>query len=441
MSASSDLAAPRLVPLMRYRDLAAAVDWLCNAFAFEKQVAVSDADGSTVYAQLTYGNSMVMLGAVRETDLDALLCQPDEVGGAETQSCYVVVDDIDEHYARALDSGAEILLGIKSDGFGRRGYSCRDPQGHIWNFGTYNPWKGRLPVVQSAEPRSGSPLRRTGLTAAAALAFLLAGFGVGWLLGGGAVPPTNLAVESSHLAGPSSADRVGEAERRTGEAQPYETSAGPTGALSAAPDETGAIGAEIEAARAKAEAAERAVADALADAGRERTEKEAAQRAQARLEQELAEKTSALDEAVQGREEARLELAKARNALDTFDEEKAALEAAKAALEAEKAGLEDALKRTREHAAAETGTQRADPPAASTATGPTTIETSAVDAAAGTRAAPRSQAKRIAVYSRGRRTVARLKRPITAVPPGKTTYITELRDVPWPYSVWEPRWP
>ena len=22
-----------------------------------------------------------------------------------------------------------------------RSYSCRDPEGHLWNFGTYNPWQ------------------------------------------------------------------------------------------------------------------------------------------------------------------------------------------------------------------------------------------------------------------------------------------------------------
>ncbi|HZF33304.1 MAG TPA: glyoxalase, partial [Candidatus Angelobacter sp.] len=24
--------------------------------------------------------------------------------------------------------------------YGGRGYSCRDPEGHLWNFGTYDPW-------------------------------------------------------------------------------------------------------------------------------------------------------------------------------------------------------------------------------------------------------------------------------------------------------------
>ncbi|MDQ8698063.1 VOC family protein [Hyphomicrobium sp. LHD-15] len=142
MTASSHLPAPNLMPLMRYRELAEAMSWLEQAFGFEKQIAVSDNDGEVIYGQMTYRGSLIMMGAVRDTDLDKLMRQPDEVGGVETQSCYIVVDDADAHYVRSLDAGADIVLDIKSDGLGRRGYSCRDPQGHIWNFGTYNPGRG-----------------------------------------------------------------------------------------------------------------------------------------------------------------------------------------------------------------------------------------------------------------------------------------------------------
>lgn len=152
MTASSTLPAPNLMPLMRYRDLAEAMSWLEDAFGFEKQIAVSDSDGEVIYGQMSYRGSLMMMGAVRDTDLDKLMRQPDEVGGVETQSCYIVVDDADTHYARARDKGAEIVLEIKSDGLGRRGYSCRDPQGHIWNFGTYNPGKGLTMTSASAPP-------------------------------------------------------------------------------------------------------------------------------------------------------------------------------------------------------------------------------------------------------------------------------------------------
>ena len=37
-------------------------------------------------------------------------------------------------------AGAEIAIDIKDEEHGGRAYSCRDPEGHVWNFGSYDPW-------------------------------------------------------------------------------------------------------------------------------------------------------------------------------------------------------------------------------------------------------------------------------------------------------------
>ena len=125
---------------MRYRDAPAAIEWLCKAFGFEKQLVVPTDDGKIAHAQLTFGNGMIMLGSVLDTEFGRLMKQPDEIGGAETQSAYLIVEDADAHYARAKAAGAEIVMEIKDEDYGGRGYSCRDPEGHLWNFGTYDPW-------------------------------------------------------------------------------------------------------------------------------------------------------------------------------------------------------------------------------------------------------------------------------------------------------------
>jgi uncharacterized glyoxalase superfamily protein PhnB len=129
-----------IIPAMRYRDAAAAVEWLCKAFGFERHLVVPGENGTVVHAQLTLGSGMIMLGPVLDTAFGRLMKQPDEIGGAETQTAYVVVEDADAHYARAKAAGAEIVLEIKDEDYGGRGYSCRDPEGHIWTFGTYDPW-------------------------------------------------------------------------------------------------------------------------------------------------------------------------------------------------------------------------------------------------------------------------------------------------------------
>jgi uncharacterized glyoxalase superfamily protein PhnB len=33
------------------------------------------------------------------------------------------------------------VLDIKDEDYGGRGFSYRDLEGHLWNFGTYDPWE------------------------------------------------------------------------------------------------------------------------------------------------------------------------------------------------------------------------------------------------------------------------------------------------------------
>jgi uncharacterized glyoxalase superfamily protein PhnB len=144
---------------LRYRDVAAASDWLCTAFGFQRHFVATSETGVVHFAQLTFGSAMLMLVSVHDTGLNSYIKQPDEIGGAETQSCYLLVSDADAHCARARSSGAEMILDIQDDEFGGRSYACRDPEGHIWNFGTYDPWQGKhpgdLPAQSAVTGRGG----------------------------------------------------------------------------------------------------------------------------------------------------------------------------------------------------------------------------------------------------------------------------------------------
>jgi uncharacterized glyoxalase superfamily protein PhnB len=131
-----------IIPCLRYRNAPAAIDWLCTVFGFERQAVYPNPDGTIAHAQLTFGNGMIMLGSVLEegSEWGQLIRQPDEIGGAETQSAYLVVADADAIYARAKAGGAQIVSEIRDEDYGGRGFSCRDLEGHLWNFGTYDPW-------------------------------------------------------------------------------------------------------------------------------------------------------------------------------------------------------------------------------------------------------------------------------------------------------------
>jgi uncharacterized glyoxalase superfamily protein PhnB len=125
---------------VRYRNAPAAIDWLCKAFGFSKHLVVPGDNNTIAHAQLTFGNGMIMLGSVNEGEFGRLMKQPDQIGGCVTQSAYVVTMDPDAHYARAKAAGAEILMEIRDNDYGGRGYSCRDLEGHLWSFGSYDPW-------------------------------------------------------------------------------------------------------------------------------------------------------------------------------------------------------------------------------------------------------------------------------------------------------------
>ena len=128
-----------IVPCLRYRDAPAAIDWLCKNFGFTQQLVVPGDNHVIRHAQLTLGNAMVMLGSVQDTPYGRLMKQPDEAGGC-TQSIYVVVPDPDAVYGKAKAAGARIVIDIQDEDYGGRGFSCHDPEGQLWNFGSYDPW-------------------------------------------------------------------------------------------------------------------------------------------------------------------------------------------------------------------------------------------------------------------------------------------------------------
>jgi uncharacterized glyoxalase superfamily protein PhnB len=51
------------------------------------------------------------------------------------------VNDADAVYAQARASGAAIVQDIQNPDYGGRGFSVRDPEGHVWSIGAYDPWE------------------------------------------------------------------------------------------------------------------------------------------------------------------------------------------------------------------------------------------------------------------------------------------------------------
>ena len=128
-----------VMPTMRYRDAPAAIDWLCRVLGFSRHLVVPGDEGAVAHAQLTLGDGMIMLGSERD-DVHGQVMRVPGPAGTNTQSAYVVVDDPQGVHDRAVEAGAEIVSPLENPEYGGTFFACRDPEGRVWNIGSYDPW-------------------------------------------------------------------------------------------------------------------------------------------------------------------------------------------------------------------------------------------------------------------------------------------------------------
>jgi uncharacterized glyoxalase superfamily protein PhnB len=120
---------PRLSVAVYYEDPRAALDWLAKAFGFETRVMVTGPKGEVVHSEMQFGEGVIMVAAHSAADR-----RPARVGGVNTQSVQLFVDDVDAHCARARAAGAVIAMQPENKEYGDRGYGALDCEGHLWWF-------------------------------------------------------------------------------------------------------------------------------------------------------------------------------------------------------------------------------------------------------------------------------------------------------------------
>lgn len=129
-----------IMPTMRYRNAPAAIDWLSKVFGFERHAVYANPDGTIAHAELTLNGGMIMLGSGKDDEYGRGFKPPSELG-FETRSTYIVVPDADAVHARAVAAGANIVRPLQDTPYGSREFSLKDPEGHSWSIGTYDPWQ------------------------------------------------------------------------------------------------------------------------------------------------------------------------------------------------------------------------------------------------------------------------------------------------------------
>ena len=134
---------PAIIPSLVYADAPRAIDFLCRAFGFDR-VMVIEEDGQpdkVAHAQLNLAGNIIMLNSsTTEMRERYKIAAPGETGGVVSGGIYVTLDDPDAHHARASAAGADIVAPPSDKPYGGRGYDARDPEGHFWSFGSYDPW-------------------------------------------------------------------------------------------------------------------------------------------------------------------------------------------------------------------------------------------------------------------------------------------------------------
>jgi uncharacterized glyoxalase superfamily protein PhnB len=133
MADKATIGVPNVFPCFRYEDAPKAIEWLNKAFGFEQQFVVPGENNTVAHAQLRLGSGMIMMGSGGKPD-------PKNPWATERFGTYVVVPDIEAHYARAKAAGAKIERPLADTEYGSREYSARDCDGHLWSFGTYDPY-------------------------------------------------------------------------------------------------------------------------------------------------------------------------------------------------------------------------------------------------------------------------------------------------------------
>jgi PhnB protein len=122
-----------ITPQLIVRGVAEAVEFYRTAFGARELYRNKAPDGASImHCEMLLGNSrFFMHDEFPEPDS----ASPLSLGGTPVR-LHLYVDNVDELFQRAVDSGAEILMPVEDRFWGDRYGMLRDPFGHIWSVAT-----------------------------------------------------------------------------------------------------------------------------------------------------------------------------------------------------------------------------------------------------------------------------------------------------------------
>lgn len=129
-----------VIPMLSYEDGLGAMDWLSKAFGFRERTRMISPDGQLMHGEMEAGGGLIMM-ANPTPDYQSPKRHREKCGAARKWSevpwiidgVLVHVENLDAHFRRARNAGANILSEIEEGPPGRR-YRAEDLEGHRWFF-------------------------------------------------------------------------------------------------------------------------------------------------------------------------------------------------------------------------------------------------------------------------------------------------------------------
>ena len=122
-----------VTPYLIVQGAARAIDFYKAAFDAKERMRVNQADGRIGHAEITVGDSMIMLA---DEFPEHGIRGPRSLGGSPV-TIHLYVEDVDATVARAVAAGAQITRAVQDQFYGDRSGSVTDPFGHVWSVSTH----------------------------------------------------------------------------------------------------------------------------------------------------------------------------------------------------------------------------------------------------------------------------------------------------------------
>ncbi len=115
-----------IVPYLTFRNADATLAFLTAGLGFEVTTEQRGDDGALVHVELVREDAVVMGGS-------------GDIVPSAAPGVYLVVTDVEELHPRLLELGASEVYPPEQTEWGTWRSRVRDPDGHEWTIGTYQP--------------------------------------------------------------------------------------------------------------------------------------------------------------------------------------------------------------------------------------------------------------------------------------------------------------